>query len=113
MTAPTFRGDVDSDKILINGEAITELEGTVDGQGLASNLFKVAFKQPYRDDPSNYGLYTADVNLNLQEKFMQGKVQMLWGDIGGLLRMARMDYEIDGQMQSPRQGQWLEYFHYS
>lgn len=99
LTAPTFRGDVDSDKILINGEAITELEGTVDGQGLASNLFKVAFKQPYRDDPSNYGLYTADVNLNLQEKFMQGKVQMLWGDIGGLLRMARMDYEIEGQMQ--------------
>lgn len=99
LTAPTFRGDVDSDKVLINGEAITELEGTVDGQGLAHNMFRVAFKQPYKHDPANYGLYTADVNLNLQEKFMQGKVQMLWGDIGGLLRMARMDYEINGQMQ--------------
>ena len=99
LTAPTFRGDVDSDKVLINGEAITELSGTVDGRGLPYNMFKVSFKQPYRDDPSNYGLYTADVNINLQEKFMQGKVQMLWGDIGGLLRMARMDYDINGQMQ--------------
>ena len=99
LTAPTFRGDVDSERVLINGEAITELSGTVDGRGLPYNLFKVSFKQPYRDDPSNYGLYTADVNLNLQEKFMQGKVQMLWGDIGGLLRMARMDYDINGQMQ--------------
>lgn len=99
LTAPTFRGDVDSERVLINGEALTELSGTVDGRGLPYNLFKVSFKQPYRDDPANYGLYTADVNLNLQEKFMQGKVQMLWGDIGGLLRMARMDYDINGQMQ--------------
>ena len=99
LTAPTFRGDVDSDKVLINGEALTELSGTVDGRGLPYNMFKVSFKQPYKHDPSNYGLYTADVNLNLQEKYMQGKVQMLWGDIGGLLRMARMDYDINGQMQ--------------
>ena len=99
ITAPTFRGDVDSDKVLINGEALTELSGTVDGRGLPYNMFKVSFKQPYKHDPSNYGLYTADVNLNLQEKYMQGKVQMLWGDIGGLLRMARMDYDINGQMQ--------------
>lgn len=99
ITAPSFRGDVDSDKILINGEALTELSGTVDGRGLPYNMFKVSFKQPYKHDPSNYGLYTADVNLNLQEKYMQGKVQMLWGDIGGLLRMARMDYDINGQMQ--------------
>ena len=99
ITAPTFRGDVDSDKVLINGEALTELSGTVDGRGLPHNMFKVSFKQPYKHDPSNYGLYTADVNLNLQEKYMQGKVQMLWGDIGGLLRMARMDYDINGQMQ--------------
>lgn len=99
ITAPTFLGDVDSDKVLINGEALTELSGTVDGRGLPYNMFKVSFKQPYKHDPSNYGLYTADVNLNLQEKYMQGKVQMLWGDIGGLLRMARMDYDINGQMQ--------------
>lgn len=99
ITAPTFRGDVDSDKVLINGEALTELSGTVDGRGLPYNMFKVSFKQPYKHDTSNYGLYTADVNLNLQEKYMQGKVQMLWGDIGGLLRMARMDYDINGQMQ--------------
>ena len=99
LTAPTFRGDVDSERLLINGEVLTELSGTVDGRGLPYNMFKVSFKQPYKQDPSNYGLYTADVNINLQEKFMQGKVQMLWGDIGGLLRMARLDMDVNGQMQ--------------
>ncbi|MDY4919613.1 MAG: translocation/assembly module TamB domain-containing protein [Phascolarctobacterium sp.] len=99
LTMPTFRGDVDSARILINGEPLTELEGSIDGRGLEKNEFKVSFKQPYKNDPLNYGIYTADVNLNLKEKFMQGKVQMLWGDIGGLLRMARMDYDINGQMQ--------------
>ena len=99
LTAPTFRGDIDGEKILINGEALTELSGVVDARSLHYNDLKVSFKQPYRDDPANYGLYTADVNLNLQEKYMQGKVQMLWGDIGGLLRMARMDLDINGQMQ--------------
>lgn len=99
LTAPAFRGDVDSEKIYINGEALTELSGTIDGSGQEHNALKLSFKQPYRDDPSNYGIYTADVNMNLAEKFIQGKVQMLWGDIGGLLRMARIDYDINGQMQ--------------
>ncbi len=99
LTAPAFRGDVDSEKIYINGEALTEISGTIDGSNKEHNALKVSFKQPYRDDPSNYGIYTADVNLNLAEQFIQGKVQMLWGDIGGLLRMARMDYDINGQMQ--------------
>ncbi len=99
LAAPAFRGDVDSEKIYINGEALTEISGTIDGSNKEHNALKVSFKQPYRDDPSNYGIYTADVNLNLAEQFIQGKVQMLWGDIGGLLRMARMDYDINGQMQ--------------
>lgn len=99
LAAPAFRGDVDSEKIYINGEALAEISGTIDGSNKEHNALKVSFKQPYRDDPSNYGIYTADVNLNLAEQFIQGKVQMLWGDIGGLLRMARMDYDINGQMQ--------------
>lgn len=99
LAAPAFRGDVDSEKIYINGEALTEISGTIDGSNKEHNALKVSFKQPYRDDPSNYGIYIADVNLNLAEQFIQGKVQMLWGDIGGLLRMARMDYDINGQMQ--------------
>jgi translocation and assembly module TamB len=99
LTGPFFRGNVNSEKITINGEALTELDGTVDGRGVEHNTLQLSFKQPYKHDPSGYGMYAADLNLNLREQFIQGKVQMIYGDIGGLLRMARMDYDINGQMQ--------------
>lgn len=99
LTAPYFDGDVSSDKITVNGEALTELQGTLASNGRDVNKLNASFKQPYRDDPINYGLYSADVNINLAERYVEGKVENIWGDIGGLLRMARMDYDINGQMQ--------------
>lgn len=99
LTAPYFDGDVSSDKITVNGEALTELQGTLASNGRDVNKLNASFKQPYRDDPINYGLYIADVNINLAERYVEGKVENIWGDIGGLLRMARMDYDINGQMQ--------------
>lgn len=99
LTKPYFDGKVDSDKLLINGEALTELSGTLASNGQDINKLNASFKQPYRDDAINYGLYSADVNINLVGRYVEGKVGMLWGDIGGLLRMARYDYDISGQMQ--------------
>ena len=99
LTAPYFDGDVSSDKITVNGEALTELQGTLASNVRDVNKLNASFKQPYRDDPINYGLYSADVNINLAERYVDGKVENVWGDIGGLLRMARMDYDINGQMQ--------------
>lgn len=97
LTAPFFDGDVSSEKIMVNGEALTELQGTLSSNGKETNKLVASFKQPYRDDPLNYGLFSADVNFNLTEKYVQGKVQNLWADIGGLLRMAKQDYDINGQ----------------
>lgn len=99
LTKPYFDGNVDSEKILINGEALTELQGTLASNGYDVNKLNASFKQPYRDDALNYGLFSADVNINLAGRYVEGKVQTLWGDIGGLLRMARYDYDISGQMQ--------------
>lgn len=99
LSSPTFAGDIASDKIYINGELLTELQGTLDSNAKEKNLFQVSFKQPYREDELNYGIYSADINLDLVQRFLQGKVLMAWGDIGGLLRMARQDYDINGQMQ--------------
>lgn len=99
LTKPFFEGNVNSEKILINGEALTELQGTLASNGHDTNKLNASFKQPYRDDALNYGLYSADVNINLAGRYVEGKVGTLWGDIGGLLRMARYDYDISGQMQ--------------
>ncbi len=99
LTAPFFDGDVASDKITINGEALTELQGSLASNGRDVNKLNASFKQPYRDDPINYGLFSADVNLNFVGRYIEGKVETMWGDINGLLRMAKMDYDINGQMQ--------------
>lgn len=103
LTAPFFDGDVASDKITINGEALTELQGSLSSNGRDVNKLNASFKQPYRDDPVNYGLFSADVNLNFVGRYVEGKVETMWGDIRGLLRMAKMDYDINGQMQGQLQ----------
>ena len=99
LTKPFFRGDIDSDYFTINGEAITELKGRLDSNGQDVNKLNVTFKQPYKDNEIEYGMYSADLNLNLPAKFMKGELVTMWGDIGGLLRMCRQEYDIDGYMQ--------------
>lgn len=99
LTKPFFRGDIDSDYFTINGEAITELKGRLDSNGQDMNKLNVTFKQLYKDNEVEYGIYSADINLNLPAKYMKGEVATMWGDIGGLLRMCRQEYDINGQMQ--------------
>ena len=99
LTKPLFRGDIDSDLFTINGEAITELKGSLSSNGQDVNKLNVTFKQPYKDNEVGYGLYSADLNLNIPAKYMKGELMTMWGDIGGLLRMCRQDYDINGYMQ--------------
>ncbi len=98
LEVPFFNGDVNSDALYINGEKLTEVSGTLKSNGKETNTFSLDFKQPYKNDETEYGLYSADMNINLRDRYMQGKVSMMYGDIGGMLRMARQDYDINGQM---------------
>ena len=96
---PYFAGEVNSEEIFVNGERLSELSGSLESNGRNTNKLDIRFKQPYVDDDSNYGLFTADLNLNIDEKYMQGKVLTLWGNLAGILRMAKLDYNIDGTAQ--------------
>ena len=96
---PFFQGEVDSEEILVNGEKLTEISGGLQSNGRETNKLDIRFKQPYVNDESNYGLFTADLNLNIEQKYMHGKVLTLWGNLGGILRMAKLDYNIDGTTQ--------------
>ena len=96
---PLYVGEVDSDEIFVNGERLSEISGNLESNGREKNKLDIRFKQPYVNDESNYGLFTADLNLNINEKYMQGKVQTLWGNLGGILRMAKLDYNVDGTAQ--------------
>ena len=99
LQQPYFQGEVYGDEIFVNGEKLTELGGNLESNGQETNKLDIRFKQPYVDDESNYGLFTADLNLNIVEKYMHGKVLTLWGNLGGILRMAKQDYNIDGTAQ--------------
>lgn len=99
LASPYFNGEINASAITINGEKLTDLKGTVKADGQDNNTFDLAFKQPYKDDAFNYGRYVANLNLNIPAKYLHGKVEMFGGDIGGLLRMGRMDYDIKGQLQ--------------
>ncbi|MBR5588676.1 MAG: hypothetical protein IKW41_00780, partial [Phascolarctobacterium sp.] len=96
---PYFAGEVDSEEIFVNGERLSELSGNLESNGRNKNKLDIRFKQPYANDDNNYGLFTADLNLNIDEKYMQGKVQTLWGNLGGILRMAKLEYNVDGTAQ--------------
>lgn len=98
LAKPLFSGDVSSSEISINGEKLTEIKGSMEASGPEHNEFNVSFRQPHKDNPIDYGLYSANVNINLTEKFMKGRVYTMWGDIGGILRMCRQDYAVEGLM---------------
>ena len=44
LTAPFFDGEVSSEKITVNGEALTELEGTLASNGRDKNKLNASFK---------------------------------------------------------------------
>ncbi len=99
LTYPYFKGEVDGEEIFVNGEKLTEISGSLESNGRETNKLDIRFKQPYPNDESNYGLFTADLNLDITQKYMQGKVLTLWGNLGGILRMAKQDLNIDGTAQ--------------
>ena len=99
LQKPYFKGEVNGEEIFVNGEKLTELSGSLESNGRETNKVDIRFKQPYLHDESNYGLFTADLNLDLVEKYMHGKVLTLWGNLVGILRMAKQDYNIDGTAQ--------------
>lgn len=99
LIKPFFNGDITSSRLTINGEALTEVAGSLKGDGGVNNQLDVSFKQPYNRPEGDFGLYSAKLALNIPDRYLKGRVSTMWGDIGGLLRMCRQDYSIDGLMQ--------------
>lgn len=100
VKAPTFTGNVASKKMVVNGEAYTEIAGNVASDMRAKNRFDVSFKQPHqtadKKAKSGLGKFSAKGNLNLVEKFLDGVVIIDNGDINGLLRTDKLDYAVNG-----------------
>ena len=99
VSAPYFKGQVYSGRITVNGEELTGLKGTVGADGGKNNKFDLTFRQPYKGDLTGAGgVYAADLALDVPAKLLSGRVIADGGDIGGLLRMGAMDYNINGRL---------------
>lgn len=99
VEAPYFEGDISSSQVRVNGEFLSDVEGRLESNGRDKNKFNISFKQPYTDESGNYGLFKADLNVNIPQRYLQGNVVTLWGNLGGILRMCKQDYNIDGTVQ--------------
>lgn len=99
LDTPYFEGDISSSEVRINGEILSDVEGSLESNGKEKNKFNISFKQPYTDESGNYGLFKADLNVNIPQRYMQGNIVTLWGNLGGILRMCKQDYNVDGIVQ--------------
>lgn len=99
LSKPYFLGDISSRQISINGQILSDLEGYMESNGSDINKFDISCKQPYDDDSGNYGLFKAELNINIPQRFAQGDIVTLWGDLGNILKMCKVDYNIDGTVQ--------------
>lgn len=100
VKAPVFSGNVTSAKMVVNGEAYTEIAGNVASDMHTKNSFDVSFKQPHKTAEgkakNGEGRFSAKGNLNLEEKFLDGVVIIDNGDINGLLRTDKLEYAVNG-----------------
>ena len=96
---PKFNGAVSSSELSINGERLTEISGDLESDGRETNRLKVSFKQPYAEDSHEYGIFSGELNLNIPQRFIQGDIYTAWGKLGSILRMAKLDYDVDGIAQ--------------
>lgn len=99
LQQPHFNGQITSDELKINGERLTEISGDLVSDGRETNRIKASFKQPYEGSDSDYGIFSAELNLNIPQRFIQGDIYTAWGKLGSILRMAKLDYDVDGIAQ--------------
>lgn len=96
MDRPFFEGDVNSEKVVVNGEVISNIKGKLTSNTTTLNHLQVSFEQPHNHNKVQKGTYDADVNLNRPEQFLKGNVKIEDGDLAGILRLCKQDYAMEG-----------------
>ena len=102
VAAPKFEGSVGSTMLRVNGEAFTDIAGSVQSDMKAHNTFNLSFKQPHQNAKGERlhgtGSFTAEGNADLVQSFVAGKVNIANGDIAGLLRTNKLDFALEGHV---------------
>lgn len=91
---PLFEGTVTSDSFTLNGVEVAGLEGALRSNGRDTNILRGSFRQPKQGAAE--AIYKVDLTLDMPRKDLRGTAGVLYGDVQSLLKMARLDYPIQG-----------------
>ena len=96
LEQPLFAGKVKSKAFTVNGQEIDNLDGSLVTNGRDINKLTATAEQKAADNFN--GLYAFDMNYNAQAKAAQGTVNVSYGKLQSLLKMAKLDYDVDGDV---------------
>jgi translocation and assembly module TamB len=96
LQQPLFSGKVKSKSFTVNGQEIDSLDGSLTTNGKDINKLVATAEQKVPDSFS--GLYAVDLNLDAPAKVLQGTVNVSYGKLQSLLKMAKLDYDVDGEV---------------
>lgn len=96
LNQPLFAGKVKSTVFTVNGQEIDNLAGSLTTNGQDINKLVATAEQKVPDNFS--GLYAVDINFDAPAKALQGTVNVSYGKLQSLLKMAKLDYDVDGDV---------------
>lgn len=90
LLQPKFDGSISSDSVLINGEELKNILGTLTADGRHNNRVEASFEQ------SPDGRFAAELSLDTVERTLNGNVDFIYGNLRSILKMAKVNMDIDG-----------------
>ncbi len=90
LAQPRFDGSINSDSVLINGEELKNIIGTLTADGQHNNHVEASFEQ------SPDGMFAAELNLDAVEQALTGKVEFMYGNLRSIMKMAKVNLDVDG-----------------
>ena len=90
LVQPRFDGSINSDSVLINGEELKNILGTLTADGRRNNHVEASFEQ------SPDGMFAAELTLDAVEQNITGDVEFMYGNLRSIMKMAKVDLDIDG-----------------
>ena len=86
---PFFNGSINSEEVLVNGQAINNVAGAVWSEGGLNNYVRATFSQ-------GKGKYSLDAGVNFDERFAHGLLEVKNGNVNSLLAVAGQNTQING-----------------
>lgn len=91
LEKPFFNGQVKSNEIFVNGQAINNVQGEAWSEAGRNNYVRISFAQ-------NDGFYHLDAGLDFDERFAHGLLEVTNGDVKSLIAVAGETADVGGKL---------------